>query len=149
MPVRLPRRELPWWRIDATDRPRPQFDRLGDFIAAIQPTGLPVLADVSTCAEGIAAEQAGADLVSTTLSGYTDYSPLLAGPDLALVAALSQVLSVPLLAEGRYHTRKRWWPHCRWGPPAWWSAAQSPDRRDHRPFLCGPCAASRGQEEAG
>ena len=42
--------------------------------------------------------------VSTTLSGYTDYSPLLAGPDLALVAALSQVLSVPLLAEGRYHT---------------------------------------------
>ncbi|MFZ4848769.1 MAG: N-acetylmannosamine-6-phosphate 2-epimerase [Caldilinea sp.] len=91
--------------IDATDRPRPQFDRLGEFIAAIQAeTGLPVLADVSTFAEGIAAEEAGADLVSTTLSGYTDYSPALAGPDLALVAALSQALSVPLLAEGRYQT---------------------------------------------
>ncbi|MFM7585272.1 MAG: N-acetylmannosamine-6-phosphate 2-epimerase, partial [Caldilinea sp.] len=46
----------------------------------------------------------GADLVSTTMSGYTDYSPALAGPDLALVAALSQALSVPLLAEGRYQT---------------------------------------------
>jgi N-acylglucosamine-6-phosphate 2-epimerase len=91
--------------IDATARPRPEYDDLAAFIAAIHDaTGLPVLADISTYDEGIAAEAAGADLVSTTMSGYTPYSALLDGPDIYLVAALSKALSVPLLAEGRYHT---------------------------------------------
>ena len=91
--------------IDATARPRPEYDDLTAFIAAIHAaTGLPVLADISTYAEGVAAEAAGADLVSTTMSGYTPYSALLDGPDIDLVAALSKALTVPLLAEGRYHT---------------------------------------------
>lgn len=56
--------------------------------------------------EGLAAIAAGADLVATTLSGYTPNSPSTAGPDLTLVAALRAALpaNVPLLAEGRYHT---------------------------------------------
>jgi N-acylglucosamine-6-phosphate 2-epimerase len=91
--------------VDATARPRPQFEHLNDFIAAIHAaTGLPVLADISTFEEGMAAEAAGADIISTTMSGYTRYSPALDGPDIALVAALSHVLAIPLLAEGRYHT---------------------------------------------
>jgi len=91
--------------IDATARPRPHFDRLADFIAAIHTaTGLPVLADISTYDEGVAAEAAGADLISTTMSGYTPYSAPREGPDIDLVAALSKALTVPLLAEGRYHT---------------------------------------------
>ncbi|RIK32863.1 MAG: N-acetylmannosamine-6-phosphate 2-epimerase [Chloroflexi bacterium] len=74
-----------------------------EFIAAIHTqTGCLVLADISTLEEGIAAEAAGADMVSTTMSGYTDYSPQQREPDLALVAALAQRLRVPLLAEGRY-----------------------------------------------
>jgi N-acylglucosamine-6-phosphate 2-epimerase len=91
--------------IDATARPRPEFDSLAAYIAAIHAaTDLPVLADISTYDEGIAAEAAGADLVSTTMSGYTPYSALLDGPDIDLVAALSKALTVPMLAEGRYHT---------------------------------------------
>lgn len=91
--------------IDATARPRPEFEHLADFIAAIQTTtGLPVLADISTYDEGMAAQAAGADIVSTTMSGYTPYSPRLDGPDLELVTALAGALDVPLLAEGRYHT---------------------------------------------
>lgn len=91
--------------IDATARPRPQPGSLAGFIAAIhESTGRPVLADVATVAEGLAAQAAGADLVSTTLSGYTADSPRLPGPDLALVQALAGRLQIPLLAEGRYHT---------------------------------------------
>ncbi len=91
--------------IDATARPRPQPGSLADYIAAIhQTTGCLVLADIATASEALAAEAAGADLVSTTLSGYTPHSPKLPGPDLELVRALAGRLRVPLLAEGRYHT---------------------------------------------
>lgn len=91
--------------IDATNRPRPQGGSLADFIAAIhEELTCPVLADVSNVDEGLAAEAAGADLVSTTLSGYTATSPDLPGPDLDLVRQLAGRLHVPLLAEGRYHT---------------------------------------------
>lgn len=91
--------------IDATARPRPEPGTLADFIGRIHmQTGLPVLADISTHAEGIAAVEAGADMVSTTMSGYTDDSPSQREPDLELVATLSRVLDVPVLAEGRYRT---------------------------------------------
>ena len=90
--------------IDATARPRPEFASLAAFIAAIHDaTGLPVLADISTFDEGIAAQAAGADLVSTTMSGYTPYSVHHDGPDIDLVARLTATLTVALLAEGRYH----------------------------------------------
>jgi N-acylglucosamine-6-phosphate 2-epimerase len=89
--------------IDATARPRPQPGSLAEFIAAIHTeTGCPVLADIATLAEGLAAEVAGADLVSTTMSGYTDDSPQQSDPDLELVRQLGTRLKIPLLAEGRY-----------------------------------------------
>ena len=91
--------------IDATARPRPEPGTLEDFIGRIHmQTGLPVLADVSTLAEGVVAVEAGADLVSTTMSGYTADSPTQREPDLELVANLSRAITVPLLAEGRYRT---------------------------------------------
>jgi N-acylglucosamine-6-phosphate 2-epimerase len=103
---------------DATARPRPDGATLADTVHIVHDAGLLLLADVSTVEEGLAAVAAGADLVATTLSGYTPNSQSTAGPDptpnsastagpdLALVAALRAVLpaNVPLLAEGRYHT---------------------------------------------
>ncbi len=90
--------------IDATQRRRPDYTALADYIAAIHDeTSLPVLADISTFEEALAAQAAGADLISTTMSGYTAYSPKLPGPDLDLVRRLAGVLSAPLIAEGRYH----------------------------------------------
>jgi len=91
--------------IDATARARPEPGTLADFIERIHiQTGLPVLADISTVAEGVAAVQAGADLVSTTMSGYTADSHTQRDPDLELVANLSRAVGVPVLAEGRYRT---------------------------------------------
>jgi len=63
-----------------------------------------VLADISTAAEGVAAEKLGADAVSTTLSGYTPYSRQLSGPDVELVKELVAQVSVPVFAEGRINT---------------------------------------------
>lgn len=89
--------------IDATARDRPHPGTLADYIQAIhETTRLPVLADVATYEEGMAAEAAGADLVSTTMSGYTDASPKQKEPDVDLVKRLAADLRVPLLAEGRY-----------------------------------------------
>jgi N-acylglucosamine-6-phosphate 2-epimerase len=62
------------------------------------------MADISTAEEALAAQKAGADMVSTTLSGYTPYSPKLDGPDLSLVRVLAGMLEIPVIGEGRYHT---------------------------------------------
>ncbi len=86
---------------DATARPRPVA--VGDLINEIHLRSKLALADVSTVAEAEAALEAGADLVSTTLSGYTSYSPALEGPDLGLVASLA-ARGIRPLAEGRIRT---------------------------------------------
>ena len=90
--------------LDATPRPRPNGESLNEIIVALHALGKLVMADISTFEEGRAAEAAGADLLSTTLSGYTPYSPHQAGPDLELVRHLAAVAHVPVVAEGRIRT---------------------------------------------
>ena len=68
--------------LDATDRIRPNGESLKELIDYIKSNGILVMADISTYAEAINAEKLGADCVSTTLSGYTDYSTQGDGPDL-------------------------------------------------------------------
>ena len=90
--------------LDCTCRPHPEGD-LQELIARVhERTDCLVMADISTSEEGIAAAAAGADMLSTTLSGYTPYSPQQKGPDLDLVTQLAASSPVPVIAEGRYHT---------------------------------------------
>lgn len=92
--------------VDATGRARPDGTRAQEFIERVKAaTGLPVMADISTAVEADVACAAGADYVSTTLSGYTAYATLTHRPDIRLVSVLQARLSVPLLAEGRYATQ--------------------------------------------
>lgn len=92
--------------LDATGRPRPDGRSLADLIRDIhEHLGLPVLADIAGIAHALAAQDAGADAVATTLSGYLDPTvPPPDEPDLELVEALAGRLRVPVIAEGRVRT---------------------------------------------
>lgn len=91
--------------LDATARTRPEGGDAAGFIRLVrEATSRPVLADISTQNEALAAQDAGADFISTTMSGYTPYSPQQAEPDLDLVRCLAGQLHVPLIAEGRIAT---------------------------------------------
>ena len=90
--------------LDATHRERPGGESIEELIPRIhRELGRPVMADISTLREGEQAAALGADLVATTLSGYTTGTPP-DGPDLELVRKLARSLKVPVVAEGRYRT---------------------------------------------
>lgn len=89
--------------LDATGRARPDGSTLAGIVRAVhEETGALVMADVATTEEGLAAEEAGADIVATTLAGHTPYTHRTEGPDLDLVGELSARLERPLVAEGRF-----------------------------------------------
>jgi len=90
--------------LDATDRPHPEGNT-AEFIGAVKnELGRPVFADVSTFEEGLAAAEAGADYVSTTMAGYTPYTEKTNGPNLKLVRDLAAAVKIPVIAEGRFWT---------------------------------------------
>ena len=88
--------------LDVTNRPHPYNTTGIEMIKQIKEQfGCLVMADISTFEEGVAAANAGADIVATTLSGYTSYSPHITGPDFNLLRRLSQAVKVPVICEGR------------------------------------------------
>ena len=91
--------------LDCTSRSRPGGEKWEEIVARVRTAlKLPVMADISTLDEAITAEQAGADIVATTLSGYTTYSPRGEGPDWALLEAVARAVKVPVIAEGAIGT---------------------------------------------
>lgn len=89
--------------LDATNRKRPNDERLEDLLQLIHDANVLAMADISTKEEAIHAQQLGFDCVSTTLSGYTPYSTQSNDPDFELVKCLVNTLSIPVIAEGRIH----------------------------------------------
>ena len=92
--------------IDGTRRSRPDGLTLAQTVAGIHAESHAlVMADCGSFDDAVAAVQAGADLVGTTLSGYTGERPKTSGPDLDLLGHIAAAdLGVPLIAEGRIHT---------------------------------------------
>lgn len=90
--------------IDATDRPRTCGVDATDLIREIhlQHPNVYVMADISTFQEGKRAAQANADLIATTLAGYTQYSSQSLAPDLNLISNLAIAIGKPIIAEGRF-----------------------------------------------
>ncbi|MDF2723219.1 MAG: N-acetylmannosamine-6-phosphate 2-epimerase [Paenibacillus sp.] len=86
--------------MDMTNR-EDRAERVMPLIRYCHDAGVAVMADISNVEEGQLAESLGADLISTTMSGYTPYSPQQDGPDLELVRVLAKRLSKPVVAEGR------------------------------------------------
>ena len=86
---------------DATNLLRPFT--VAELASAAHAAGALAMADVSTFAEAQAAYQAGADIVGTTMSGYTPHSPAQDEPDFDLMTQL-HAASLPFIAEGRLNT---------------------------------------------
>lgn len=90
--------------LDATNRPRPNGEKIEDLVAYIKSKGVETMADCSTIEECYEAERIGFDCVSTTLFGYTPYSVKLEGPAIKEIKELVANLKVPLIAEGKINT---------------------------------------------
>jgi len=91
--------------LDCTPRPRPDGVTMQELVRHIkEELDLPVMADIATLEEAVAAEKAGVDIVATTMSGYTAYSPPRDTPDFDLLEAVIRAVDVPVIAEGHILT---------------------------------------------
>ncbi len=89
--------------VDGTQRQRPNNEKLQDLIKFIHINKKLAMADISTTEEGIKAQKAGADILSTTLAGYTLESAKSpnALPDFELLKELVEQTDIPVVLEGR------------------------------------------------
>lgn len=87
---------------DGTTRKRPGGDNLRNIIKFIKLNKKVAMADISTFEEGVNARLLGADIVSTTLAGYTTQSDTTSTePDFELLEKLVKNLDCPVILEGK------------------------------------------------
>lgn len=88
---------------DATQRKRPNNEKLQDLIKYIHINKRLAMADISTLEEGLNAKELGADIISTTLAGYTLESANSPAnePDFELLKKLVEQTQLPVVLEGR------------------------------------------------
>ena len=92
--------------LDCTNQKRGDGKSISEFITEVRrkyPDEI-LMANISTYEEGVNAWKLGVDIVCTTMSGYTPYSPKLDGPDYELVKKLSSTVDIPVIGEGRVHS---------------------------------------------
>ena len=91
---------------DCTNQKRGDGKTISEYISEVRakyPDAI-LMADISTYEEGVNAWKLGMDIVGTTMSGYTSYSPKLPGPDYELVKKLVATVDIPVIGEGRVHS---------------------------------------------
>lgn len=92
---------------DGTSRPRPDGSNLKQIIELIHSSNKLAMADISTLEEGLNCADLGADIISTTLAGYTKESEADNNdkPNFNLLEQLVKKLQKPVFLEGRV-----WYP---------------------------------------
>lgn len=91
--------------LDCTDRGQHYgaLDRIQQIKSELR---VPVMADIATVDEAVAAENAGADFVLSTMRGYTARTKDVARFEPSFIAELVKAVSVPVIAEGRIGTHQ-------------------------------------------
>lgn len=100
--------------LDGTDRPRPGGDTLSTLVQQVHLANRLVMADCDSVESVMFSLAAGADIISTTLSGYTAQSKTPSGPDLDLVREAAKIAPL-VIAEGRYAEPWQVWAALRAG----------------------------------
>ncbi|MCD4549262.1 MULTISPECIES: N-acetylmannosamine-6-phosphate 2-epimerase [unclassified Schaalia] len=90
--------------IDATRRPRPDGRSFAQVVEALHAEDVLVMADCGSFDDAQMAYEAGADILSTTLAGYSGERPKTDGPDLELLREFVAAFDRPVICEGRIHT---------------------------------------------
>jgi glucokinase-like ROK family protein len=91
--------------LDCTDRALSDGKPWRELIERIRrDLKLPVMADISTLHEALAAEAAGADFVGTTLNGYTEQTRNTHSFSWSLLSSMASQIRVPIIAEGHIST---------------------------------------------
>ncbi|WP_181276351.1 N-acetylmannosamine-6-phosphate 2-epimerase [Brevibacterium oceani] len=92
--------------LDGTRRERPDGLSLTETIGRLHDrTNALVMTDCGSLDDALAAADAGADIIGTTLAGYTGERGATDGPDLELISDIRDAgLSRFLVAEGRIHS---------------------------------------------
>lgn len=88
---------------DATGRQRPEATSSAEIVEAIHAGGAAAMADCAQPADGNAAAASGAEILASTLCGYTPQTRGHALPALDLVGELAQ-LGAFVICEGGVHT---------------------------------------------
>ena len=92
--------------LDGTRRERPDGLTLAETVAGLRaehPDVL-VMADCGSADDARAAQDAGCDILGTTLAGYTGERPKTAGPDWEFVDEVLALAQLPVFVEGRVHS---------------------------------------------
>ena len=87
---------------DATARPRPGGAGIDEIVRAIHAGGAMAMADCALASDGAAAREAGAEIVATTLCGYTEGTRQEPLPALGLLRDL-RALGAFTICEGGIH----------------------------------------------
>ncbi len=91
--------------IDATARNRPNNEKITDIITYIhEKLGKLVMADIDTMENAIAASEVGADIIGTTLYGYTEETKDCIPPSFDFVTELLTKINKPIICEGGIQT---------------------------------------------
>lgn len=92
--------------LDGTRRPRPDGLTFAQTVAGLRDAypDVLVMADCGSAADAEAAQEAGADILGTTLAGYTGERPKTEGPDWECVDQVVGLARRPVYVEGRIHT---------------------------------------------
>lgn len=93
--------------IDCTDTERGDGLTAPEFLKKVKEKypNIIIMADCATLEEAISAHKAGADLVGSTMNGYTAATAHCKGePNYELIKQMVAALPCPVIAEGRVHT---------------------------------------------